>query len=52
MAAARQKEMNDNITVVATTTLTVAGRFPGVTEGESPNWSLTLSCSAHHISIG
>jgi hypothetical protein len=26
MAAARQKEMKDNITVVATTTLTAAGR--------------------------
>jgi hypothetical protein len=32
MAAARQKEMNDNMTVVATTTLTVAGRCPDVTK--------------------
>ena len=38
MAAARQKEMNDNITVVATTTLTAAGRCPGVTENVSPEY--------------
>jgi hypothetical protein len=31
MAAARQKEMNDSMTVVATTTLTVAGRCSVVT---------------------
>jgi hypothetical protein len=31
MAAARQKEMNDSITVVATTTFTAPARFSDVT---------------------
>jgi hypothetical protein len=33
MAAARQKEMNDSMTVVATTTLTVAGPLSRVCHG-------------------
>jgi hypothetical protein len=46
MAAARQKEMNDSITVVATTTLTAAGRCSDVTElsPRSPFGALKFAC--------
>ena len=47
MAAARQKEMNDNMTVVATTTLTVAGRCPEAKKtGEAEKPSIVIPTSA------
>jgi hypothetical protein len=45
MAAARQKEMNDNMTVVATTTLTAAGRFSNVTETLRDHHVATFKCA-------